>query len=179
MTTISNYYRSKYGEPAREAEFVSPEGVVIHVLKWDESQTNEGVTMYATLGANCLLGGAGEGCEFFIGMFPEVDSIADALAEIALHGNGTKDVPNSGDTTTLAYDLWRGTAARAFMFADGDEIISPIKNESGKQIRFIQLVPLFEKELAYKKEHGEDALWEKFKEAEVPYWDSTRKDSLM
>lgn len=178
MTTIFDHYRSMYGEPARKAEFKSPEGTVIQVFKWDEWQTDEGVTMYATLGANRILGDSTESCEFFIGMTPEADSIADALAEIALHGNGTMDIPNSGDTTTLAYELWKGTQAKTFMFTYGDEIISPIKTESGKQIWFIQLIPLFEKELAYKKAHGEDALWEKLEATDVPYWDSTRKDSF-
>ncbi|GIB54926.1 suppressor of fused domain protein [Vibrio cholerae] len=178
MTTIFDHYRAMYGEPAREAEYKSPEGAVIQVFKWDESQTDEGVTMYTTLGANRTLGDSAESCEFFIGMTPAADSIADALAEIALHGNGTTNVPDSGDTTTLAYDLWSGTKAKTFMFTDGDEIISPIKDESGKQIWFIQLVPLFEKELAYKKNHGEEALWEKFEETEVPYWNSSREDSF-
>ena len=39
-------------------------------------------------------------------------------------------------------------------------------------------MPLFDRELIYKKEHGEEALWEKFEEIDVPYWDSTRGDSL-
>lgn len=167
-----------YGEPVREAEYKSPEGALLQVFKWDESQTDEGVTMYATLGANRNLGDSTESCEFFIGMTPEADSITDALAEIALHGNGTTDIPNSGDTTTLAYELWLSTKAKTFLFTDGDEIISPIKNDSGKQIWFIQLVPLFENELTYKKAHGEEALWEKFEEFEVPYWDSSREDSF-
>lgn len=178
MTNILDHYRSLYGEPTRKAEFKSPEGAVVQVFKWDESQTDEGVTMYATLGANRNLGDASESCEFFIGMTPSADSIAEALAEIALHGNGTTDIPNSGDTTTLAYELWSGTQAKTFMFTDGDEIISPIKDESGKQVWFIQLLPLFERELAYKKENGEEALWEKFEEVEVPYWNSSRKSAF-
>jgi hypothetical protein len=178
MTSIFKYYRSIYGEPAREAEYKSPEGKVIQVFKWDKNQTDEGVTMYTTLGASSILGDSTEGCEFFIGMTPEADSISDAIAEIALHGNGTKEIPGSGDTTTLAYELWAGTSAKSLIFTDGDEIISPIKNESGKQIWFVQLVPLFENELAYKRANGEEALWEKFEAIKVPYWDSTRMDSL-
>jgi len=178
MNAIFDHYCAMYGKPAREADYKSPEGTLVQVFKWDESQTDEGVTMYATLGANLRVGNFTESCEFFIGMTPEADSIVDALAEIALHGNGTTEVPNSGDTTTLAYELWLGTEAKTFMFTDGDELVSPIKNESGKQIWFIQLVPLFEKELAYKKEYGEEALWEKFEETGVPYWDSSRKSAF-
>lgn len=178
MTSILDHYRKLYGEPLRTAEFKSPEGVVVQVLKWDESQTDEGVTMYATLGANRILGNTAESCEFFIGMMPSADSVADALAEVALHGNGTSDIPNSGDTTTLAYELWEGTKAKTFMFTGGDDIISSIKDEDGKRVWFIQLVPLFARELAYKKEHGEQALWKRFERDEVPYWDSSRDDSL-
>jgi hypothetical protein len=176
MTTIAEYYHSKYGAPAREAEFTSPDGAVIQVFKWDEEQTDEGVTMYATLGANVALGDSSESCEFFIGMTPSADSIVVALAEVALHGNGSKDVPSSGDTISLAYELWKGTKAKSFMFTDGDEIVPPTKNEEGKPVGFIQLVPLFDSELSYKKNHGENALWERFEEKNVPYWDSSRGD---
>jgi hypothetical protein len=178
MTNIIDYYRSLYGEPIRKAEFKSPDGDIVQVFKWDEGQTDEGVTIYATLGASRILGDSFESCEFFIGLTPSVDSIAGALAEIALHGNGTKGIPNSGDTTTLVHELWEGTQAKTFMFTDGDGIIPPIKDESERQIRFIQLVPLFERELDYKKKHDEEALWEKFEKVDARYWDSNRKSAL-
>ncbi|WLQ14317.1 suppressor of fused domain protein [Hahella aquimaris] len=179
MMAILDYYHSKYGEASRTAKFISPDGLEVYVLKWDESQIKEGVTMYVTLGASNLLGDSNEGCEFFIGLTPEVDSIANALAEIAIHGNGTKGIPSSGDTTTLAYKLWEGTSARTFMFTDGDEVIPSVKNELGKDIRFIQLVPLFDSELKYKKMHGEGALWERLEKMEMPYWDSIREDTFL
>ncbi len=174
MNSIFKNYLELYGEPTRKAKYKSPDGKVIQIFKWDEDQTDEGVVMYATMGASITLGDKEESCEFFIGLTPDADDIADALAEVALYGNGTTHVPNSGDTVTLSYDLWHGTKARSFMFTDGDEIVPSTKDEHGRQIWFIQLVPLFEEELSYKKEYGEDALWGAFENAEVPYWSSSR-----
>ncbi|MBU6953094.1 suppressor of fused domain protein [Hahella sp. HN01] len=179
MATVADYYYFRFGAPARKAKYVTPEGIEIFVLKWDESQTNEGVTIYATLGASNVLGAQNESCEFFIGLTPEVDSIAEALAETALHGNGAKHIPNSGDTTTLTYCLWKGTTAKTFMFSNGDDIIPPIQEGLPKRVRFIQLTPLFDNELEYKKAHGERSLWGKFEASEVAYWDSARGDAFL
>lgn len=174
MTTIAGYYVSKYGDPERQAEFISSDGKRVEVYKWNEEQTGEGVTMYTTVGASESLGSGQAACEFFIGMTPAADSIVHALAEVALNGNGSDKAPSSGDTITLAYALWADTDARTFMFTDGDEVLPPISIR-GKKIKFIQLVPLFDSELQYKKEHGEEALWKKFEVNEVPYWDSNRE----
>ena len=174
---ISSYYKKIFGEPEREAEFVTSDGNRVEIYKWNEEQTGEGVAMYTTLGASKVLGDSQSTCEFFIGLTPEVDNIVQALAEVALHGNGTDRVPNSGDTITLAYDLWPGTKARSFMFSDGDEVLPSTKSD-GKEVHFIQLVPLYDSELQYKKEYGEGALWNKFESLQVPYWDSERNPSL-
>jgi hypothetical protein len=87
--TIQNYYIAKYGEPSRRAKFVSPEGIIVEIFKWNKNATSEGVAIYATIGASDVLGDSVNGCEFFIGLEPEVDDIVQALAEVALHGNGS------------------------------------------------------------------------------------------
>lgn len=177
MKSISEFYVSRFGEPARQAEFISPSGHKIEVYKWDERHTDEGVAMYATIGANEVLGDSGTGCEFFVGLTPEVDDIVQTLAEVALHGRGDKSVPASGDSITLSYPLWSGTEANALLFTDGDEILPSISVD-GRTIIFLQLVPLFTTELAYKKKYGERGLWSAFEAKQVPYWDSRRAQAL-
>lgn len=177
MNSIEQYYAGRLGEPARRAEFRSPDGATIEVLKWGEHQTGEGVAMYATVGASSVLGDDRSSCEFFIGLTPEVDDIASALAEIALHGNGSKAVPALGDSTKLAYPLWKGTQADCCLFTDGKELLPPFVS-GGRHIEFIQLVPLFKSELAFKKQRGEHALWQEFERRGVPYWSSLRKPAL-
>ncbi len=174
---ISSYYIEKYRKPQREAVFVAPAGDRIEIYKWDETQTGEDVAIYATLGANSVLGAPDAGCEFFIGLTPDADDIVEALAEVALHGNGTTRVPSRGDTITLAYPLWQSTEMRSFLFTDGTEIIEPA-TFGEKQITFLQLVPLFESELSFKEQHGESGLWKSFEKNLVPYWDSARKPAF-
>ena len=48
---VEDLYRARWGEPARRAHFDDGENMV-DVLKWDESATTEGVTLYATVGAS-------------------------------------------------------------------------------------------------------------------------------
>jgi hypothetical protein len=172
---ISEYYFGRFGTPIRQAEFISPSQKKIEIYKWNDSQTNLGVAVYATVGASGRLGDDCLGCEFFLGMLPAVDDIVDSLAEVAMHGNGTTNVPDSGDTITLACPLWPGTEAKSLMFTDGCEIIPPHKFKD-KEIRFIQLVPLFDSELRFKRDHGEEALWRCFKSLGVPYWSPGRKE---
>ncbi|WP_419905545.1 suppressor of fused domain protein [Kiloniella sp.] len=177
MSVIANYYLNKYGKPEREAEYITQDGRAVEIYKWTEEQCGEGVTMYATIGANENLGDDQSSCEFFIGITPAADDIVEALAEVAFDGNGTNDVPSSGDTITLAFNLWPKTKAKSFMFTDGTDIIPPLSHKN-KNIKFIQLVPLFDEELIYKKKHGEEALWKYFEVKEVAYWNSLRNNSV-
>jgi hypothetical protein len=170
---IIDHYINKFGIPSREAEF-SIQKSSIRIFKWDQNKTGEGVTIYATEGASNVHGNEHNGCEFFLGVTPEVDDVADAIAEAALHGNGTLLIPNSGDSINLSYPLWAGTEAHSFMFTNGDEIIEPI-NIVKKRIVFIQLLPIFESELRYKNDHGEIDLWKKFEDLEVAYWNAKRQ----
>jgi len=133
--------------------------------------------MYATVGASDVLGNRERACEFFLGLTPAVDDIAEALAEVAIKGNGTGQIPAPGDSITLTFALWRGTEMRSFLFTDGSELI-PSYLDTAKRIDFVQLVPLYASELDFKMAYGEEALWEKFKADTVPYWDSARSPAI-
>lgn len=177
MKNAFAYYKSRYGPPERKSVVVTHGGERIEVCKWSARTTGEGGALYATLGAGELLGNRHEGCEFFITLSPDADDIAKALAETGADGNGTKAIPASGDTITLGYPLWRGTRAHAFLFAKGDDVLPPVSLPE-KEILFIRLVPLFESELQYKNEKGEAALWRRFRQDAVAYWDSTREQAF-
>lgn len=175
--TVTDYYHKKFGSPSRQAEFIEKTGKKIEIYKWEENQTEEEVAIYATGGASAVFGTPETSCEFFIGLTPQVDDIAQALAEVALHGSGSSDIPKPGDTTTLTYPLWEGTTASAFLFTDGDDIICPTRIGS-KNLVFVQLVPLFPSEIEFKKVNGVEALWSAFESLQVPYWDSRRAQAF-
>jgi hypothetical protein len=179
LDLIKVHYRECFGAPTREAEFVSKTGERIEVWKWSEAASGEGVCIYATIGASIELDATSKRCEFFLGIAPEVDDVVESLAEVALHGTGTKQAPHFGDTVTLPWGLWNGTAMTTFLITEGgDEIIRPLR-KPGCDVDFLQLVPLFPSECAYKKAHGENELWEQFESKQVPYWDSKRACALL
>lgn len=171
---VRNYYRELYGEPFREVEFVAPSGKKIQVLKWGAGATGEEVSIYATIGASD--DDHEISSEFFIGLSSEEDSIVSALAEIALHGNGTSTLPKSGDSITLSSDVWKNAKLTSFLFTEGCEIIAPLYGIESK-VSFIQLVPLYSQELEYKKTKGEEALWQMFEEKSIEYWNPCRANA--
>lgn len=170
---VRTYYRGLYGEPDREARFVTKSGQTVFVYKWDAALNPEGVAIYATDGARLMQRTENRGYEFFIGLTPEADGVAEAIAEAALHGNGTSFPPTSGDTITLSYTLWPSTAASTFLFEDGSEIIPPLTDEVSA-VHFMQLVPLFPAELDFKKNFGVEALWDLFCREQIEFWNSQR-----
>ena len=179
IALIKAHYIQRFGKPTREAEFVARTGECIEVWKWSEAASREGVCIYATIGASTELDAGARRCEFFFGVSPEVDGVVESLAEIALHGTGTKFAPHFGDTVTLTWGLWPGTSMSTFLVtAGGDEIIGSLKTVDNLNVEFLQLVPLFADECAFKKANGEDKLWKHFEENQVPYWDSKRTSSI-
>ena len=174
---VDDYYVKRYGEPCREARYISQNEDIIYIYKWGPEKTNEGVTIYATMGVSQILKTDKLACEFFIGIEPEIDGIVEALAETGIEGNGTRFPPNSGDTLTLSMPLWEGALVKTFMFSNGAGILPPIACGEYK-INFIKLVPLFEDEILYKVKYGEDGLWKYFEKNNVPYWSSERTTSM-
>lgn len=106
------------------------------------------------------------------------EGVFEVLAEVAQDGNGTGKLPTAGDTITLAFDLWENTSARSFLFTNGGEAIIPPIQQNGKRVDFIQLVPLFPAEIAFKTNTGEAALWSHFEACQTPYWDPSRNSAL-
>lgn len=177
---IHDYYQLKFGEQDQKFEFRAADGCAVDVLMWLPSKTDLDVVMYATQGAYAWLKGAETLCEFFIGLTRDsigvAEEIAASMAEVAAEGIGNRMAPDPGDTVLLPDPLWQGTLMDTFLITNGDELIAPLEAGAAakKPVRFLQLVPLFGRELAYKQEHGEAAMWDAFEKQEVPYWDAFR-----
>jgi len=54
------------------------------------------------------------------------------------------------------------------------DIIAPLELLDGVHVDFLQAIPIFESELAYKAEHGAEALLALWEAKQVPFWDSGR-----
>lgn len=168
--TVRDYYETLWGMPDRTALFSTHDDRQFYVHKFGLENNPEEVAIYATDGAHLL---PGSYSEYFIGIRPEADEIANAIAEAALHGSGTETSPRFGDTITLSFPLWERTEISTFMFSNGEGIV-PSKQIDGVYVRFTKLVPLFRSELEYKRSFGEEALWGRFRDLKVAFWEKTR-----
>lgn len=180
---VRKRYEHLFGPPSRTARFKTKEDRVIEILKWDAAIHPDGVNFYATLGSSEweMPAGHGHRVEFFVGLLPAADDVADSLAEVALHpASGDKSL-DYGHTITLAEPLWKGSSMRTFLVGSkGRMLIEPLELKHGQHVEFMQLIPLFPREAEYLREKGgEEALMRQFEKASVPYWDPQRREAAL
>ena len=175
---VQQWYRSKWGEPARRAEFRGVDGLLAEVLKWDSAATGEGVTLYTTVAAcDYVMDAAhpGHRIELVLGLRPERDEIASHLAALALYPKRKGVILGHGHTIPSDEPFWTGTEMHHFVIARGlVPIIETMAVGNGIHVEFLQVTPIFESELAYKKKHGFEALRDHWKQHRVQYWNPDR-----
>jgi hypothetical protein len=59
------------------------------------------------------------------------------------------------------------------------DIIAPLELPDGVHVDFLQAIPIFESELAYKTKHGAEALLTLGEAEQVPFWDPGRSPMPM
>jgi Suppressor of fused protein (SUFU) len=182
MTTdaVRDSYLARWGEPSRKASFRVDE-FEVEVFKWNAAVNPEGVNLYATIGASArpIVGrDPSHRIEFFIGLLPARDEIASPLAALALYPTREGVALDHGHTVPADGPLWPGTEMRWFLVLRpiGD-IISPLELADGIRVEFLQAIPLFESELAYKAANNAEALLRHWEESHVPFWDPDRPPS--
>lgn len=174
---VSDLYLARWGEPSRKASFQVGESDV-DVWKWAADATSEGVCLYATMGASDrpMVGrDSKHRIEFFVGLLPEMDAVASPLAALALHSTREGVAVDHGHTVPVDGQLWPGTAMNRFLVVRpvGD-IIEPLTLVDGTHIEFLQALPIFESEAAYKATHGAEALLARWERSQVAFWDPCR-----
>ncbi|WP_306210105.1 suppressor of fused domain protein [Actinoplanes sp. RD1] len=179
MTTsqrVRAAYADLLGEPEAEMRF-EQNGLPVSVLKYAPSPATGEVTLYLTAGISDLLQPDYKDeyrLEFYLGLLPEVDEVAQSLAWLGLmpqftgvplvHGNTWR----YGEPVIPGYDF-----TGFFVLLSGDPIVPQIEVD-GLHVRVLTAVPLFTDELDYFRAHGTDALWDRMEEKDVPMWDPRR-----
>lgn len=169
---VREHYLNVWGDPSREACFSRGE-CTIEVLKWDAERNPQEVAMYGTLGASERQDPEfpAHRMEFLAGFRPELDDIAQALAMLATSEAAVDD----GHTVTFSEPLWRGTRARTFLvLRPPEEIVPPLLLADGRHVEFLQAIPIFPSELAFKKRNGAEGLLAHWEKRRVPFWDPDR-----
>lgn len=177
LEAVRDLYVARWGEPARTANFQVGE-FAVDVYKWSAETTPEGVNLYATVGASArpMVGRDPlHRTEFFTGLLPAMDAVASPLAALSLHAAREEVVVDHGHTVPADGPLWPGTQMRRFLVMRpiGD-IIQPLTLADGTHIEFLQALPIFDSEFAYKTDRGAEALMERWELSQVPFWDPNR-----
>jgi hypothetical protein len=164
------------GGAVQEGEF-RVAGLEVEVFKWNA----EGVNLYATVGASARpMAGRDPNhrVEFFAGLLPAKDEVPSPLAALALYPTREGVALDHGHTVPADGPLWPGTDMGLFLVLRpiGD-IIPPLELPGGLHVDFLQAIPIFESELAYKTEHGAEALLLRWEASRVPFWDPNRSPS--
>ena len=177
LGAVRDLYIARWGEPSRKAAF-RVAGLEVEVYKWDAEANPEGVTLYATIGSSAhpMAGrDTKHRVEYFLGLLPPMDAVASPLAALALYSSREGVALSHGDTVPADSPLWPGTDMRHFLVLRplGD-IISPLELTDGTHVEFMQAIPIFESELAYKARHGTMQLLEHWQESGVAFWNPGR-----
>lgn len=174
---IEAHYRSLWGEPSRRARF-SKGRAAVDVLKWSASQTREGVTVYATLGASTIgEPRIGRRVEFYIGLAPECDDVAPALVDLTAKIDEDEPDIRHGHTISYPEPLWRGTRMKTLLVMRPPVSIVPmLKLRDGTHVDYLQAVPIYGSELQLKQERSPEGLLRAWQKRQVPFWDPSRRE---
>jgi hypothetical protein len=178
VDAVRDFYREHWGKPSRQAVFRTG-SFEIEVYKWDAAATNEGVNLYATLGASAEdMPGAevGHRVEYFVGLQPGRDDIASPLAALGLFARREGKTIDHGHTVPASGPLWPGTDMSAFLvLRQVGEILPALPLPDGVHVEFLQAVPVFDSEIHFKAAQGAEALLQRWERTGTPFWDPGRR----
>lgn len=175
---VERQYLSRFGPPT-ESVSVPVSGVTIEVLKWDPLQTDQGVVLYATLGAAALpVSGSARSLhrlELMLGLSSPRDSVAKALATLARYPSESGQPLEHGHTLDVVSPLWDSTEMTAFLVTRPLEALVPtLEVDEGLAVEFMTAIPIFQSEIRYKQRHGVEALLTRWELFWIEFWDPDR-----
>jgi hypothetical protein len=178
---VRDGYVARWGPPSRNAR-LEVAGLEMEVLKWDATATSEGVTLYATIGASARpMAGREPGprVEFFVGLLPAQDGIVSPLAALALYPASEGVAVGHDHTVPSDGPLWPETDMRRFLVLRPlGNIIPSLQTPDGVHVEFLQAIPIYESESAYRNKHTTEALLDQWEQSRVPFWDPNRPPAL-
>ena len=176
VESVKEHYKNLWGEPSRTAHF-EIKGKEIYVFKWDADLNPERVFLYATAGMSeypLTDYDPTHRLELFTGLLPERDDIALPLAMLALSPVIRNTHLAANHTMTFPEPLWPGTDMHSFLVRQPSTEIVPALALDVVHIQFLQAIPVFASEVAFKSVHGADALIQAWYQAKVPFWNPDR-----
>jgi hypothetical protein len=113
--------------------------------------------------------------EFYLGLRPERDEVASPLADLALYSKRQNVAIDHGHTIPADKPFWANTNMHHFLVSRSSQPpLKPIELEEGVHVEFLQVTPIFESELLYKRTHQAEGLLALWKQRQVAFWDPAR-----
>jgi hypothetical protein len=182
LEAIRAHYLSAFGESTGERTFES-DGRGVDVLRYKAPDAGPGDHVYATLGgAQYPLPGASAAhrLEFYAQLIPDVPNIGRVLATLAMYPE--RELVALSDSHSV--DIQRPVSQfsemhQVLLFRPSVEFLAPLELRGGEfHIEFLEVVPVYESEVQYKREHGMGALFDMWEGKRVEFWNPGRPDSV-
>ena len=172
---LVSHYEEHLGTPARRQTF-RRDAATVAVWTWDPVQSGEGVWLHVSLGASAELDAdQRHSHEFFIGVAQDPEGVDRRLASLAGYRYDTGIELGPGHTVPADHPLWSNTEMSALLITRPREPIIPdLVLDDERRTVFLQAIPLYRSELAYKTRRGANELIDEFERLQVPFWDATR-----
>jgi hypothetical protein len=176
VAAVREAYAALWGPPSRIAEFHKG-ALTAEIRKWTADSNPEGVALYVTLGSSRY---PVPGCdpshrlEFILGLLPERDEVASALAALALYSQREGEPLDHGHTVPAEGPLWPGTTMDGFLVMRPISPLVQIINFDGMHIEVLQAIPTYKAERDLLREKPADELLADWQQEGVPFWDPER-----
>ncbi len=174
---VRRTYRALWGEPSRTAEFRKGE-LRVEVEKRGAEANPEGVALYATVGASrhALPGwDPSHRLEFILGLLPERDGVASALAALALYPAREGEPLDHGHIVPADGPLWADTEMDSFLVMRPVTEIVPAIEADGLHVEILQAIPIFPSEREGLRRQSADQMLDDWQARGVPFWDPERE----
>lgn len=148
-------------------------GTELVIGLWTPEASGSGVFLYATAGYG-RPSDEGHLLEFVVGLHERRDDIATALADLWASGVDTK--LGHGTTVDMGRPLWNGAQMQAFLLLRQRSLLAPL-NAGPCHIEYLKAVPIYEREGAFKRQHGIAELLDRWRAAQIAYWIADRPES--
>jgi hypothetical protein len=174
---VTEHYVRELGDSFRRIEY-DVRGMPITVMAWTPDNNPQGVHLYATVGASRRpLGESQSGHRFELigGALPNEPRLAHVLSLAAAYPALFGEPLGHGHSIPYEEPLWPGTdMQKVLVVRPLEDLVSRLELPDGSHVEFLNALPVYEEEVAFKSTHGLDRLRDAWQTGNIPFWDPRR-----
>lgn len=179
LDEVRDHYLAAFGPPTG-SDAIRRDGVDIEICRWPAPPGYPG-TLVATLGGAAVISPPpfeSHRLEFYALLSPSLPLIGHVLADLATYPLSER--AGLGDSHTVDFqrplsDL-NGMHHVLLIRPNDDFLPSLTSTVSDVHVEFLEVIPVFESEVVFKKKHGVGVLFETWEGRDVPFWNPGRPE---